>query len=403
MATGDGLLVRVKPPSGRLTATGARLIARGAAAHGNGVIELTGRASLQIRGLTVQSAALFASAAVQAGLACADPAAERRRTVIATPLADADPAVSPATSAVTAALETALALDHSLDRLPAKFGFLVDGGGTLPLVIALPAPGSPRRCASRDDGWSVRADIAIRVLDGFCEVSADGGVAVSRIPPNEAVPAAVRLAHAFLALAEEDGRRMRAVVAARGEAAVFDAACLACSAASRLEAGARQPIGFLATVAAFGAGLPFGSTTSPILAALADLAERFGDGTLRLTPWRAILFAGIQRPRADELHAALVDMGLIVHPEDPRLRVSACPGQPACASATAPTRNLAAALSPEPGMFVHVSGCQKGCAHPGPAAVTLVGREGRFDLVRHGRAGDAPVRRGLSDAEALAL
>ena len=44
---------------------------------------------------------------------------------------------------------------------------------------------------------------------------------------------------------------------------------------------------------------------------------------------------------------------------------------------------------------VHVSGCAKGCAHPGPAALTLVGAEGRYDLVMDGRAGDMPVATGL--------
>ena len=48
------------------------------------------------------------------------------------------------------------------------------------------------------------------------------------------------------------------------------------------------------------------------------------------------------------------------------------------------------------GSLVHVSGCAKGCAHPGAAPWTLVGDGGRYDLVRNGRAGDAPVRRGMT-------
>ena len=36
----------------------------------------------------------------------------------------------------------------------------------------------------------------------------------------------------------------------------------------------------------------------------------------------------------------------------------------------------------------------------GAADLTLVGRDGRFDLVKHGRAGDEPLQRGL-DPETL--
>jgi precorrin-3B synthase len=36
---------------------------------------------------------------------------------------------------------------------------------------------------------------------------------------------------------------------------------------------------------------------------------------------------------------------------------------------------------------VHLSGCSKGCAHPGPAAVTIVGPD---RVVVNGRASDTP-------------
>ncbi len=55
-----------------------------------------------------------------------------------------------------------------------------------------------------------------------------------------------------------------------------------------------------------------------------------------------------------------------------------------------------------PGLTLHVSGCAKGCAHAGPAALTLVGRDGRYDLVRNGRAGDAPTLTGLSVEQIVA-
>jgi sulfite reductase beta subunit-like hemoprotein len=88
MPSGDGLLARVKPPGGRLPASALRAIARGARQHGNGIIELTSRGNIQIRGLTVESARHFAAAMVAAGLADPDPARESRRNVITIPPCD---------------------------------------------------------------------------------------------------------------------------------------------------------------------------------------------------------------------------------------------------------------------------------------------------------------------------
>ena len=84
--------------------------------------------------------------------------------------------------------------------------------------------------------------------------------------------------------------------------------------------------------------------------------------------------------------------------------VAACAGAPACPQAGGPTRPLARALAAgvPRGAMLHVSGCAKGCAHPGPAAVTLVAVPGGFALTRDGAARDAPERL-LSDPETFPL
>jgi precorrin-3B synthase len=73
--------------------------------------------------------------------------------------------------------------------------------------------------------------------------------------------------------------------------------------------------------------------------------------------------------------------------------VVACAGAPACGSAKLSTRALAPAIAQaaapllDGSLIIHLSGCAKGCAHPGAAALTLVGPD---RLVVLGRAGDTP-------------
>ena len=59
MQSGDGWLARVKPSAATVSAAHARIVAEAARRHGNGHIDLTSRANLQIRGLTPRSAELF--------------------------------------------------------------------------------------------------------------------------------------------------------------------------------------------------------------------------------------------------------------------------------------------------------------------------------------------------------
>ncbi len=159
--------------------------------------------------------------------------------------------------------------------------------------------------------------------------------------------------------------------------------------------------------AAFGVGLPFGRIEADALIGLARLSERHGDGSLRTTPWRALLLPGIAETDAATLAAEVEALGLIANAADRRLNIFACVGAPACNSASVDARGdaarLAAAIPNATSGTIHVSGCAKSCAHRGGAALTLVGRDGRYDLIRNGGASERPALAGLTIAEVVAL
>ena len=142
-----------------------------------------------------------------------------------------------------------------------------------------------------------------------------------------------------------------------------------------------QPTGLLVAAA-------FGQLTPDDLRLLADP----GASALRITPWRMIFLPGLtERDKLQDHPTLLTD------PADPLLRVHACSGAPRCPQASVATRALARDLAAHlpVGGELHVSGCSKGCAHPHPAALTLVGRDGAFDLVSAGAPWDEPIRSGI--------
>ena len=385
MQSGDGWLTRVQPRRGRLSAADAISLADAAGRHGNGIIELTNRGNLQIRGLSPASAELFARDIIAAGARTGSDQAGHN--LLVSPLAGADRAVHPQTAEIADAMEAALAGAGDLDPLPDKFLIAVDGGGAACL-------------------HDIRADIAVRAQAGQWAIWIDGeplGAACAGASVAEAV---LGLARAFAAKAG-GARRMRDLVRSAGSHPVFQAAGLLADLPQSQEAqshgAAPDLIGFTpldGDRGGFGLGIPFGHMNAASLRRLAALSERFGDAILRLMPWRSVVIAGVAIGDAAALGAAA--SGFIADPADPRRHIIACTGQPRCPAATVDTHADAALLAAiHLSGRVHVSGCAKGCAHPGPAPVTLVGERGTYALIRNGGPGDKPDHDGLTMAQAV--
>jgi precorrin-3B synthase len=171
--------------------------------------------------------------------------------------------------------------------------------------------------------------------------------------------------------------------------------------------GKNETLAPLEPLAIVGVGLPFGRIVAEDLAQISAAANIAGATELRLTPWRTILVPVASVAAASQMVAGLPERAFILDRADTRLRIAACPGAPACERGTTPVREDAARLAvlfagvPGNGTILHVSGCGKGCAHPRRAPVTLVARQGRYDLVRDGNASDVPAAQGLTMDQAI--
>jgi precorrin-3B synthase len=146
----------------------------------------------------------------------------------------------------------------------------------------------------------------------------------------------------------------------------------------------------------------FGQIQAEALAGLAGLAVRYGEGGLRPTPWKSLCIAGIAASDAETVLSASAALGLVTWADDGRLSIITCAGAPACSRAEVETITTAAIIARTRragDALLHLSGCAKGCAHPGPAPLTLVGHEGKFDLVRGGKASETPETRDVALAQ----
>jgi precorrin-3B synthase len=384
MQSGDGLIVRVRPRCGAFTLDQANVLAGLAERLGNGHIDLTRRANLQIRGLAEEGLTELQAELGKLGLVDADAKTEAVRNVMVAPLAGLDPDEAIDVRPVAAEIERALANDPRLRSLPAKFGLLVDGGGAVSIARE-------------------RADICLRAVDEAVAVGLDtdaGTQWLGTTSPASASEVVLAAIHAFL---DAGGRHRMRDLSDEGHAQVRARVLPMLAPINAFAPSSGRVLGVLST--SVGVAAPFGRLEARQLCRLVELAATAGARDLRTSPWRS-LYLGVRDAAAGRaLLAGARAIGLVVTDDDPVLRIEACPGAPDCERSTVDARGDARRLATLASArsfngSIHVSGCAKGCARSASSELVLVGRAGRYQLIRNATT-RGPVER-LIDAEDLA-
>jgi precorrin-3B synthase len=386
MASGDGLLLRVRPRAGAFSIEALGAIARTAARCGSGEIDLTNRGNLQLRGIGEDTYSNAVALLKEADLLDDEAGAESVRNVVVDPLSGVDPARANLRD-VAARLEESLSFDQGLWSLPGKFGFSFSGSHR-PWIGGGPA-----------------ADIMVwAASDGGLAIGLDGDLtSIARTSEDGVLGVLLRLAKVFLDIQANDPgvTRMKGATARFGSAEVFARAGVAGSPCAVMERTSGLPVGVLGRPGfAAGIGLPFGRIRAEKLQALCQNARDLGVAKVHTGPGRVLIFpAGFDAAIA--LVAEAEKLNLITSPEEVRLLIDVCPGAPACRNATTDTRrdaqNLIATLNRAlAGLSLHISGCEKGCARPGAAALTLVARSGLYDIIRDDGPGGATAVAGVA-------
>lgn len=349
MMSGDGLVVRVRPFRATVTVAQGRALCDLARRFGNGALDLTSRANLQIRGVAAPDHPALLTELAALGLLDADPAREGRRNI----LMPHDWQVGDQTDRLHDAL---LRMLSELPALPQKMGYALDTGAAAWLT-----DGSADFRFERDQ-------------TGGLLLRADGTTLGRPVTDSTAMPVLKDLVSWFVATGGPDAGRMRRHLLRTPLPDAWQ------------ERPPRAPAAPLTPGRADDGlilGAPFGSLPVDALETALGLK---GVRDMRLMHGRLFCLRGAGADSAP---------GFISTPGSALLSAHACPGAPLCPQATVETRALAKRLAGRVPGTLHVSGCAKGCALARPAAFTLTGRDGRFDLVRNGAPWDAPAVAGL--------
>lgn len=378
MVTGDGLLVRLRPAKPGFALRELIAMAEAAEVCGNGILEVTARGSLQIRGLRAETVSLLAMKIAEVGIEITEGLA-----IETPPLAGLDPSEIVNPLPLAAQLRATVAACEPRLALAPKLSITVDGGGHLHL-------------------GEITADIRLRAVrigrKTLWLLALAGTEATSRrialLDELAVVPAVMTILETLAAMG--DSARARDIDAAALRASLVSMADV--DAVERVEPAPNSSgihdLG--ADRTALGVGLSFGQIRSHELRIFLEALEIFGATEIRLAPDHALMVLGIAPDRIAAAQALALGHGMRAFPGDPRNHIAACAGIAACASALIDTRAVAQqVIEAAPSLLdgsltVHVSGCAKGCAKPSASALTITAAPMGYGLVVNGPASAAP-------------
>ena len=357
MASGDGLLVRLKPRFGRFSAKQLANISQLASHYGNSIIDLTSRANFQIRGVSETDYPALLDALTTQNLVHNNVAEEQLNLMIS-------PTTAPHSEGWRCA-ELLYSIAGLLPELPAKFGFVIDTG---PTRLLSKASGDIRLEQAENEGLLLRCEGQDTGFKTSIETFPDDILALTNWVSNHK---------------SEQNRRMRNLadkMPAQWTGATPTGKALSLS-------FDQFPDGQVIAAA-------YGHIDAADLARISNSLPEYAE--VIILPNRSLFYPDGLFQTSD---------GFITDNTDVRLNIAACPGAPACASATINTRELADEMAASglvrPSDTFHVSGCEKGCASSMPRDICITGSEGLFDVIEKGCAWQNPSVTSLSRPELL--
>ncbi|MEV6159572.1 precorrin-3B synthase [Nonomuraea sp. NPDC052129] len=401
----DGPLARVRLPGGAISGGQLRELAACAAELGSGVVELTSRANVQVRGLRAPAA--FAERIAATGL-LPSAAHERVRNIVASPLGGRGPSGLVDTQPLVEALDLALCARARLAGLPGRFLFALDDGtGDMRQLAAdvtlVPSAAGGDACATLPHSAVAGGDASATLL----LAGVDTGLVV---PRDAAVGQMIAAAEAFLdererGLSDRDRGAWRIAELADGPARIAtdlgvadvpaQVAAHLGSADSPAHAGVADdrattapddspacsahrpgPVDQRDGRVALEAVVPLGRLSAAQVRAVADTADDGGAVPVRLTPWRTVVLLDLSPAAAERAVRQLSAAGLVTDPVSPWVGVSACTGRPGCAKSLADVqedvRRWVATLDAPAATPVHWAGCERRCGLPRGRVVQMV-------------------------------
>lgn len=393
-------MIRVRMPGGRTNAEQVRALAHIAANYGNGLLDVTTRQQVQLRQIQIRDVPKIFSIMEEAGLTSLQTGMDNVRNVMTCPVAGLNPQEILDAAPVVAKVTQEILNNRRYSNLPRKFNVAITGcpdnclhmeTQDLALVPAI----------RETEVGSVRG---FNVLAGGKLGSGGYRIASSLdifVTPDEAL----EVCRALICLYRDEGPRENRTTARFaflleewGEARVRDEVEARMGRAlSRAGSDARKPsvqdhVGIYRQTQPglnyVGLKIPVGRLTAAEFLGIAQLAERYGTGDIRLSPAQTVIIPHVADRRLGDLTEDPLLRSFAYNPSPIQKGLVSCVGNDYCNLAVIETKTrakqtaaqLEAALGTDlKPITMHWSGCPAGCGNHLVADIGLLGKKAKVD------------------------
>jgi len=384
----DGILSRIRIPGGILNSQQGRVLAEFAERFGEGYVHVTNRANLQIRkiqGITPE----VLTTLQKVGLAATLTEVDHLRNIMASPTAGIDSLELIDTRPLVRELDAYICEHPELKGLSPKFSVAFDGGGAV-RVCEQPNEIIFRAIAIYEDCAAVEKNIYFQLILG--------DATNILLQPKECLSVVVAIAQVYLDNVDQTLTRkvrLKHLLQDKGVEWYLQQAqgYLPFSLSKRLKPTSNKSINSQTYnhlgvhpqrqpgLSYIGIILPLGQLLSKQLHSLTDLAQTYGSGTLRLTPWQNLLISDIPNSSIPHVKDEIERLGLHWNANQIQGSLVACTGKTGCTSSATDTKKQALDLADylkkhitlDVPVKIHFSGCPKSCAYHGKSDITLLG------------------------------
>ncbi|WP_442941051.1 precorrin-3B synthase [Nostoc sp.] len=402
----DGILSRIRIPGGIISSQQCRAIADIAEQHGGGYVDVTNRANLQVREISTGINAEVLKYLQDMGLGSHNPVVDHIRNIMTSPTAGIDPQELIDTRPFVQGWDHYIAAHPALSGLSAKFSVCFDGGGIIRVGDRL---NDILFAAVLVDG-----NVYFRLYLSVGEKGQPPSETGILLPPKECLPVLAALADVYLAhtnttskrklrllellntlgcenyLQEVEQRLPFSLLGSEtrkdltpqpptllGKEQEFSTLLLGEGKYQHIGVHPQRQQGLFY----IGVVLPLGRLQSRQIGGLADLAAKYGSGTLRLTPWQNLLLTDIPQQSVADVQKEIAFLGLDSSATNIKGALIACSGKKGCVASATDTKDHALALAEyletrvtlDSPVNIHFSGCEKSCAQHSKSDITLLG------------------------------
>jgi ferredoxin-nitrite reductase len=386
----DGLLYRLRIPGGIINYQQFQTIADIADNEGSGYIDITNRANIQIREIK-ESINIEVLKKFQAlGLASTNANVDHIRNIMTNPTAGIDIEELIDTRSLVKDWEKYITAHSHLGELSAKFSVCFDSGGKVSVRYQ---PNDIILAAELNN-----SNVYLRLYLSYGEKGEpvkDTGIVFK---PEETITVLAALTETYLKHIDIKNRRklrLREIinnitvqeylhqVQENLNPHIFDITQTFFSTFAPLQE--KNHIGVYSQrqtgLYYIGIVLPLGRLETWQIRGLANIAKRYGNDNIRLTPWQNLLLTDIPQNQISEVEQEITNLGLNSSPTDIKSFLVACSGKRGCAAAVTETKDdalnlvkyLDSLMILDSPVNIHFSGCSKSCAQHTQADITLFG------------------------------